>query len=109
MSEIRTFDDIQPAEVAGVLFTRDPLDPTGKQMLVESSWGLGETVVSGQVSPDRFHLDRDTGAVRDRHVSTKTVQRTPAGPEPVPPDRQNEPSLEDRQLEKLAELGRQVE
>ncbi len=35
------------AEAAGVLFTRDPLDPTGKQMLVEAAWGLGETVVSG--------------------------------------------------------------
>ena len=51
-----------PAEVAGVLFTRDPLDPEGRRMLVEASWGLGESVVSGRVTPDRFHLDRDTGA-----------------------------------------------
>src|SRR5262249_61540300 len=55
-----------PAEVAGVLFTRDPLDPEGRRMLVEASWGLGESVVSGQVTPDRFHLARDTGAVCDR-------------------------------------------
>ena len=51
-----------PAEVAGVLFTRDPLDPDGKRMLAEASWGLGEAVVSGRVTPDRFTLDRDTGA-----------------------------------------------
>src|SRR5262249_50723722 len=31
-----------PAHVAGVLFTRDPLDPEGKQMLAEAAWGLGE-------------------------------------------------------------------
>src|SRR5262249_52129398 len=47
-----------PAEVSGVLFTRDPLDPDGRRMLVEASWGLGESVVSGRVTPDRFHLDR---------------------------------------------------
>ncbi len=98
-----------PAETAGVLFTRDPLDPEGKQMLVEAAWGLGETVVSGQVSPDRFHLDGATGAVRDRHVSSKMVQRTAAGTEPVPAARQNVPCLDDGQLAKLAELGRQVE
>src|SRR5205823_7288824 len=95
--------------VAGVLFTRDPLDPEGRRMLVEASWGLGESVVSGQVMPDRFHLDRDTGVVGERHISTKTLQRTPAGPEPVPPTLQNQPCLDDAQLGRLADVGRQVE
>jgi pyruvate,water dikinase len=98
-----------PADVAGVLFTRDPLDPEGRRMLVEASWGLGESVVSGQVMPDRFHLDRDTGAVCERHISTKTLRRTAAGPEPVPPPLQNQPCLDDAQLGQLAEVGRQVE
>lgn len=97
------------AEVAGVLFTRDPLDATGQQMLVEAAWGLGETVVSGQVTPDRFHLHRDSGKVQACHVSPKTVQRTSAGLEPVPGERQNVACLDDAQLSQLAELGRQVE
>jgi pyruvate,water dikinase len=42
-----------PAEVSGVLFTLDPLDPEGRRMLVEASWGLGESVVSGRVTPER--------------------------------------------------------
>src|SRR5207253_9246547 len=54
-----------PAEVAGVLFTRDPVDPDGRRMLAEASWGLGEAVVSGRVTPDRFHLNRETGEVLD--------------------------------------------
>src|SRR5262249_54703059 len=65
-----------PAEVSGVLFTRDPLDPEDRGMLVEAAWGLGESVVSGRVSPDRFHLDRETGAVLDRTISTKTTMVT---------------------------------
>ncbi|MFO0881763.1 MAG: PEP/pyruvate-binding domain-containing protein [Gemmataceae bacterium] len=98
-----------PAEAAGVLFTRDPLDPTGRQMLVEASWGLGETVVSGRVTPDRFHLDRETGKLLDRHVSAKLLQRTARGEEPVPLERQAVACLDESQLARLAELGRFVE
>jgi pyruvate,water dikinase len=98
-----------PAEVAGVLFTRDPLDPDGRRMLVEASWGLGEAVVSGLVSPDRYHLDRATGAVCSRHVSTKPLQTTAEGVRPVPPEKQNEPCLDDARLAQLADLGRRVE
>ena len=98
-----------PAEVAGVLFTRDPLDAEGRRMLVEASWGLGESVVSGRVTPDRFHIDRDTGAVCERHVGAKTTQTTAAGVQPVPAEKQNRPCLDDAQLAELAELGRRVE
>ena len=98
-----------PAEVAGVLFTRDPLDPEGRRMLVEASWGLGESVVSGRVTPDRFHIDHDTGEVLEKHVNAKTTETTAEGTRPVAAARQNLPCLDDAQLAELAELGRQVE
>jgi rifampicin phosphotransferase len=98
-----------PAEVAGVLFTRDPLDAEDRRMLVEASWGLGESVVSGRVTPDRFHIDRVTGAVLERHINYKTTETTAEGTRPVAPERQNQPCLNDAQLADLAELGRQVE
>jgi pyruvate,water dikinase len=98
-----------PAEVAGVLFTRDPLDPSGTQMLVEASWGLGESVVSGKVQPDRFHLDHQTGRVLDPHVSVKTIQRTAQGEVAVSEEQQSIPCLDDSQLAALAELGRAIE
>jgi rifampicin phosphotransferase len=98
-----------PSEVAGVLFTRDPLDPSGRRMLVEASLGLGETVVSGCVAPDRFHLDRETGKILEQHICTKSTMQTPAGPQPVPPDKQSIACLDEEQLRQLAELGRKVE
>jgi pyruvate,water dikinase len=98
-----------PAEVAGVLFTRDPADPTGRLMAVEASWGLGEAVVSGLVTPDRFRLDRATGAVVERHPGRKTVRVTAAGRRPVPPELHESLCLSDNQLSQLAELGRRVE
>jgi phosphohistidine swiveling domain-containing protein len=98
-----------PSEVAGVLFTRDPTDPTGRLMAVEASWGLGEAVVSGKVTPDRFRIDRDTGAVVERHPGMKAVRVTSHGEEIVPPEQQEQLCLTDSQLSQLAELGRRLE
>jgi pyruvate,water dikinase len=114
-----------PAEVSGVLFTRDPLDPECRRMLVEASWGLGESVVSGQVTPDRYHLDRETGVVLDRHIATKRLQIADcrlqieishlesviANPKwtDVAAEKQTQSCLNDSQLAELAELGRRVE
>jgi pyruvate,water dikinase len=98
-----------PAEAAGVLFTRDPLDADGRLMLVEAAWGLGEAVVSGRVTPDRFRLHRETGQVIDRQISMKTVRATVNGAEPVVEELQCVACLDERQLAALAGLARQVE
>src|SRR5262249_5142652 len=74
------------ADVAGVMFTRDPSDETGTRMVVEASWGLGETVVSGKVTPDRFILERENGKIAEKHLGDKTVQRTAHGEAEVAPE-----------------------
>jgi rifampicin phosphotransferase len=48
-----------PSQISGVLFTQDPNHPAAGQMIVEASPGLGEVVVSGEVTPDRFLIARD--------------------------------------------------
>jgi rifampicin phosphotransferase len=97
------------ADVAGVLFTRDPLDATGSLMRIEAAWGLGEVVVSGRVTPDRFQVERDTGQVRDRQPGVKHVRVTRYGEESVTPEKASELCLADYQLAALADLGRRVE
>ncbi len=98
-----------PAEAAGVVFTRDPLDAVGSSMLAEASWGLGEAVVSGRVTPDRFRIDRATGAVREKHLGRKSLRITATGEEHVPAEEQSRFCLDDHALSQLAELGRKVE
>ncbi|MFL5243916.1 MAG: PEP/pyruvate-binding domain-containing protein [Gemmataceae bacterium] len=98
-----------PAEVAGVLFTRDPLDSSGKRLLVEASWGLGESVVSGRVTPDRYFVDRESGAVLQKHISTKSTEWAVQGNVPVAAEKQNQPCLSDGQLGELAALGARIE
>ena len=97
------------ADVAGVIFTCDPLDPTGALMRVEAAWGLGEAVVSGRVTPDRFQVDRATARVRDRQAGRKNVRFGRRGEEPVPADQQMALCLTDADLAALADLGRRVE
>ncbi len=95
------------AQVSGVLFTAAPFDET--TALIESNWGLGESVVSGSVTPDSFHLSRETGAVLVRNISTKEEMVTATGVTPVPASQQDAPSLTDAELKVLLELGLRVE
>jgi pyruvate,water dikinase len=97
-----------PAEVAGVLFTTDPLS-TEPRMLVEASWGLGESVVGGHVVPDRFTLHRESGATLQAVLGSKTVQRMGIRQEVVPAERRGILCLQEPQLQELAALGRQIE
>ena len=48
-----------PSRMSGVVFTQDPNHPAAQQMVIESAYGLGEAVVSGDVTPDRFVVQRD--------------------------------------------------
>jgi rifampicin phosphotransferase len=97
------------AEVAGVMFTRDPLDHTGSLMRIEAAWGLGEVVVSGRVTPDWFQVERSTGQIHARQTGHKPVRMTRSRLQQVSPERQTEFCLTEEQLAKLAFLGRTVE
>lgn len=97
------------SEISGVLFTRDPLDPTGKQMLIEGAWGLGEAVVSGRVMPDRFHVDRETGRVVDQQIHPQLIELTAEGEREVSLGRREGSCLTPAQLVELAEIGRKIE
>ncbi len=48
-----------PSKVSGILFTQDPNTFEATHMIIEASWGLGEAIVSGNVSPDRYTVDRE--------------------------------------------------
>jgi pyruvate,water dikinase len=62
------------ARVSGVAFSVNPATGNRSELVIESNWGLGECVVSGRVTPDRWIVDRASGEVRVRHVSDKQRQ-----------------------------------
>ncbi|NYT05241.1 MAG: phosphoenolpyruvate synthase [Methanomicrobiales archaeon] len=97
------------SEKAGVMFSSHPV--TGESTtIIEGSWGLGEAVVSGSVSPDKYVFDHRTGRVVDRYIANKLIEILPDGTHgtkelPVPPDRQDIPVLSDDEVTALARFG----
>jgi pyruvate, water dikinase len=58
---------------AGVVFTLDPITGDRERLIVEANWGFGESVVSGQVTPDYWAVDRGSGRILERRTGTKDV------------------------------------
>jgi len=103
------------ARSAGVMFTRSPTSGDRSVVAVESAWGLGSAVVSGEVTPDSFLLSKVTGEVLRRHHSLKAWRHVPnptgdgVVDEEVPTEMQLAPSLNDEELGRLLVLARTVE
>lgn len=100
------------SHAAGVLFTRNPM--TGaEERVIESAWGLGEAVVAGLVTPDRFRVSA-TGTILERTPGRKdiAVRFAPGGGTaevPVPAEDIDRPSLTDDELRALHSLALQCE
>ena len=62
------------SRAAGVMFTLNPTDGDVSKVVIEGSWGLGETVVSGSVNPDKFVVDKVMLEIGERTISTKHIE-----------------------------------
>ncbi|KYH37695.1 MAG: phosphoenolpyruvate synthase [Candidatus Bathyarchaeota archaeon B24] len=103
------------SKAAGVMFTLHPVTGDRSKIVIEASWGLGEAVVSGSVTPDRFVVDKDTLEVLSKEIADKTVEyvRDPETGKTihaeVPPERRKIPCLTDEEIKRLAELAKRIE
>ncbi|MDQ4099724.1 MAG: hypothetical protein M3121_04425 [Chloroflexota bacterium] len=100
------------ADCAGVLFTRNPSNGAD-EVVIEASWGLGESVVAGLVTPDRFRISRE-GAVLERTSGMKdiAIRILPEGgtqEADVSAERVHALCLDDAQLRELHTLAMRCE
>lgn len=101
------------AEAAGVLFTANP--DTGKRGVasIEATYGLGDTVVSGEVSADNARVDKKTGEILDYTIGEKATELrlTDSGTETeeTSEERRQKRALSDAQLRTLVEIGNRIE
>ena len=86
------------ARAAGVAFTANPLSGAADEMVINSSWGLGEALVSGQIDPDEFVAVKDSGAIKWSRVGEKDGSQAA-----------DEPSLTSDQLRELTGILRSIE
>ncbi|MBX9605491.1 MAG: hypothetical protein K2Y51_04660 [Gammaproteobacteria bacterium] len=102
------------AEMAGVLFTANPLNLRTDEFVINASWGLGEAVVAGIVTPDEFVVARDSLAIKRHTLGSKELQiiKHPDQPgtlrEAVLPARRDSFCLGEAQVAELAALGKRV-
>ena len=101
------------AEAAGVAFTIDPLTGAWDRVIVESNFGLGESVVGGHVTPDGFVVRKDSNEIIERRIANKRVRSVldtlGTRLEHVPPELSLQPSLSDDAIREIAMLASRVE
>jgi phosphoenolpyruvate synthase/pyruvate phosphate dikinase len=101
-----------PSEVSGVAFSLNPVTGASDEVVINASWGLGEAVVSGLVTPDNYVARKD-GAVLVRDIFEKTVRVVPAphGTEQqaTPSHLVNAPALDEARISQVASTVAQVE
>jgi pyruvate,water dikinase len=99
---------------AGVMFTVDPATGAVDRLVIEASFGLGEAVVSGRVSPDRYVVDKETLAIlaREIHAKTVAIEPHPTGGtllHELSTEEAIQPTLSDQEARSVARLGKQIE
>jgi pyruvate,water dikinase len=100
---------------AGVMFTIHPTNGDRSVIVIDSNFGFGESVVSGEVTPDHFVVNKVALDIMERTISTKTVCYTVDFKEQksvaleVPFERQNIQSIVDDEITQLAWMGKQIE
>ncbi|MBM7645914.1 phosphoenolpyruvate synthase/pyruvate phosphate dikinase [Scopulibacillus daqui] len=100
------------SDISGVMFSANPITQNQKEIMINSSYGLGEAIVSGIVTPDQFIVNKETMAIQKEKglketkmipsdEGIETLQTTDA--------EQGQFSITDRQAKNLAELAIEVE
>ncbi len=99
-------------QVAGMLFTADPVTSHRKVVAIDASFGLGEALVSGLVNADTYKVRN--GKMIEKKISTKklaiyALQNGGTKEQEIEPERQNKQALTDEQILRLERIGRKIE
>ncbi len=108
------------SETSGVMFTLEPLSNDTTKILIEAICGLGEAIVSGDVTPDQYLLDKNGIRIIDKEIHKQEWQlvrntEAPVGklePNikiPVPPSKRAKQKLADKDIVALAKVGKMIE
>ena len=100
-------------KAAGVAFTLNPTNGDRSSIVIDSAFGLGETVVSGSVTPDNYMVDKVIFEITRRTVSTKerecVVEDNVVVHRELEPERASAPSISDAEIKAIARLARRAE
>lgn len=99
-------------QASGILFTADPVTSNRKLLSIDASFGLGEALVSGLVSPDCYKVQE--GEIVDKRIATKklaiyALKEGGTETKEIDPEQQKTQTLTDQQILQLSHVGKQIE
>ena len=102
------------AKAAGVMFTVNLATGADDSIMIEGSWGLGEYIVQGTVTPDNFVVDKDSLTITSRRINEKSIEliRKEGGDveeRKVEPERAKAQVISDEQIAQLADYAKRIE
>ena len=100
-----------PSEVSGVAFSTHPVTQDSAQVVIEAGLGLGEAIVSGEITPDTYIVNKETGRAIEKHISAqkKKLVRGPTGETAWEDIDNNLPKLTDQHITELTMLATKIE
>lgn len=100
--------ELVPAEAAGVIFTVDPTTGSSDRLIIEACFGMGDSVVSGKVTPDRFTLAKADLSVISHSVSEKVI-RNISDEQGTDLAQSNVPCIDEAMARRLGVLAKKAE
>ena len=101
------------SEKAGVMFTVEPMSQDRNKISIEGAYGLGEIVVSGMVTPDRYVVDKNSLRIDVKDIAKQTWMIAKVNDKnenvPIREEMQARQKLTDQQVTELARLGKKIE
>jgi pyruvate,water dikinase len=107
-----------PSVTSGVMFTVEPVTSNTKEIVIEAIYGLGEGLVSGEVTPDLYIVDKEKFSIISKRISrqknklarnTSNNSKDPNSWQPIERELQEKPKLSDEEIIQLAKIGEQIE
>ena len=97
------------SEVAGIMFTINPLTNNPDEISIEAAFGLGQPIVSGEITPDAYTVSKNTLQIKSKNIVKQTTMLSEKGNVEVSNVYSNSQKLDDHFIQKLAELGKKIE
>ena len=101
------------SDASGVMFTADPIANDASRIVVEAGYGLGEMIVSGQITPDHYVIDKGSLTLLEKQIQLQQVMLVRVNGEnqhvQVPPEIQERQKIPDDTILKLAGYGKKIE
>ena len=102
-------------KISGVMFSVNPINNKSDEILINSTYGLGEGIVSGELNTDSFYVNKEDNLIKEEIVEKTHMitldkdKKEGTSKVVVKKSKQNIPSLTKNQIKKLAKLGKQIE